>query len=202
MKKNLTTSLKLKILIDMKKFILFILLAISLGANAQKVKLSRMEQDGRWQIMTSEKKISLNGAEYSIILKAYVRNGVPDYCLLVSSFYTIPENAEVLFKLGNGETLYFPICNLKVGDISSSYVIGSVIVPNSRKHYISVYDITEHEIQEMEEFGILKMRVTGGSSYREKEWKKDKIGKFLGKSRQVIEEEMKKYVTKDIWDGF
>lgn len=186
----------------MKKIFLFILLAISFGANAQKVDVSRMEQDGRWQIMISGKKVSLNGAEYSIHLKAYIRNGVPDYCLLISSFYTIPENAEVLFKLGNGETLYFPINNLNVGDINRNYVIGSVIVPNSTKYYSSIYNITEFQIKKMEEFGILKMRITGGSSYREKEWKKDKIGKFLGKSKLVVEDNMKKYVTNDIWDGF
>lgn len=186
----------------MKKLILFILLAISIGANAQKVDVSRMEKDGRWQIMITGKSVSLNGAEYNIHLKCYVRDGVPDYCLLISSFYTIPENAEVLFKLGNGETLYFPINNLNVGDINSSYIIGKVVVPNSQKYYSSIYDISESDLKKMEEFGILKMRITGGSSYREKEWKKDKIGKFLGKSKLVVEEQMKKYVTNDIWDGF
>lgn len=186
----------------MKKLIIFILLAISIGANAQKVDVSRMESDGRWQIMTSGKDISLNGAKYTIHLKAYIRNGVPDYCLLISSFYTIPENAEVLFKLGNGEILYLPINNLNVGEINSSYIVGQVVIPNSSKYYSSIYDLSESELNKIEEFGILKMRITGGSSYREKEWKKDKLGKFLGKSKLVVEKQMKKYVTNSIWDGF
>ncbi len=186
----------------MKKLFLFILLATSIATNAQIVDVSRMEKDGRWQIMVTGKKISLNNARYNICLKAYIKKGIPDYCLLISSFYTIPENAEVLFKLGNGETLYLPINNLHIGDINESYIIGRVVVPNSRKYYSSIYDISESELKKIEEFGIIKMRITGGSSYREKEWNKDKIGKFLGRSKHVIEEEMRRHVTKDIWEDF
>lgn len=178
----------------MKKFFLFIFLAFTLGANAQSVSVSRMESDGRWQIMMSGKNVSLNGADYNICLKAYVKNGEPDFCILISSFNTIPENAEVLFKLGNGETMYLPINNLNVGEVNTGY--------STTKYYSSIYDISESDLNILEVYGILKMRITGGSSYREKVWSKDKLGRFLEKSRLLIEKEISKHVTSNIWDGF
>lgn len=178
------------------------MLAVTLCTNAQRVSVSRMESDGRWQIMTSGKDVYMNGAKYSICLKAYIKNGKTDYCLLISSFYTIPNNAEVLVKLGNGETLYFPINNLNVGDINSSYIAGNTIVPISNKYYSSIYDISLEQLLKIRSFGILKMRITGGSSYREKIWRRDKLGKFLDRCKYVIDVEKSSHVTKGIWEGF
>ena len=175
---------------------------MTLSSNAQSVSVSRMESDGRWQIMTTGKKIILNGAKYNICLKAYITNGVADYCLLISSYYTIPENAEVLFKLGNGEALYFPINNLNIGDINSNIISGNIIIPVSDKYYSSVYEISLDDMQKIKKHGILKMRITGGSSYREKTWKKDKLGRFLTNCKHVIDVERSKHVTKNIWEGF
>lgn len=178
------------------------MLVVSICSNAQSVSVSRMESDGRWQIMTTSKNIYLNGAKYSICLKAYIKNGETDYCLLISSFYTIPNNAEVLFKLGNGETLYFPINNLNVGDIKSSYIAGNTIIPVSNKYYSSIYEISIDDLQKISSHGIFKMRITGGSSYRERIWKRDKIGRFLSNCKYVIDTERNNHVTNDIWDGF
>ena len=175
---------------------------MTLCSNAQSVSVSRMESDGRWQIMTTGKSIFLNGAKYNICLKAYIKNGVTDYCMLISSYYTIPKNAEVLFKLGNGETLYFPINNLNIGDLNSAIVTSNIIIPVSDKYYSSIYKISLDDMQKIKNHGILKMRITGGSSYREKIWKKDKLGRFLTNCKHVIDVEISRHVTKNIWDGF
>ena len=57
-------------------------------------------------------------------------------------------------------------------------------------------------MQKIKNHGILKMRITGGSSYREKIWKKDKLGRFLTNCKHVIDVEISRHVTKNIWDGF
>lgn len=61
------------------------MLTVTIYSNAQRVSVSRMESDGRWQIMTSSKDVYMDGTKYSICLKAYVKNGEPDFVILYDS---------------------------------------------------------------------------------------------------------------------
>lgn len=140
--------------------------------------------------MSSKFDVSLDGSEYHFIVKAFERYGDFDWCLLVSSFNHIPENATLLIKLGNDENLEIPINNHYKSVIDKptySYVIGNIVyntTPTSADYYRAIFDLTDSRYAKIEEYGITKIRISSRKSYNEKVWKKDKLGKFIAKCRK------------------
>lgn len=164
---------------------------------AQRISVDRLETDGERQVMSTSKSISLQGVSYSVNLKVYEDdNHRWDWGLLVSSFHRIQENGILLIKLGNEDILEFPCNNLNVGDVTVSGI--------PIKYYSSIYDITEYELDKISKYGIIKMRITDGLAYREKNWKKDKLGKFISKCRDLLIYRLENYEIKkkNIYDNF
>ncbi len=163
---------------------------------AQRISVDRLETDGRRQVMSTSKNVSLQGVSYSICLKVYDNEYSRNWLILVASFRRIQENGILLIKLGNGDVLEFPCNNLNVGDVTVS---GFPV-----KYYSSVYKVNEDELDKISKYGIIKMRITDGLSYREKNWKKDKLGKYLSTCMAGILYRLENYEIKkkNIYDNF
>ena len=175
---------------------------------AQKITVDRIEDDGRRQVMCSSKDEKLDGVQYSFSVKAFEKYGIIDWCLLVSSFNYISDNAILLIKLGNNEVLEIPINNLNIGTVhmpSYSYSIGNIAyhAPSSEAEYYSaLFAPTELQWSNIEQYGIIKIRISSRSSYNEKVWKKDKLGKFIAKSRAKIAERLNTTRVNSIYNDF
>ena len=175
---------------------------------AQKITVDRIEDDGRRQVMCSSKDEKLDGVEYSFSVKAFEKYGIIDWCLLVSSFNYISDNAILLIKLGNNEVLEIPINNLNIGTVhmpSYSYTIGKIAYhtpSNEAEYYSALFAPTELQWSNIEQYGIIKIRISSRSSYNEKVWKKDKLGKFIAKSRAKIAERLNTTRVNSIYNDF
>ena len=175
---------------------------------AQKITVDRIEDDGRRQVMCSSKDEKLDGVEYSFSVKAFEKYGIIDWCLLVSSFNYISDNAILLIKLGNNEVLEIPINNLNIGTVhmpSYSYTIGKIAYhtpSNEAEYYSALFAPTELQWSNIEQYGIIKIRISSRSSYNEKVWKKDKLGKFIAKSRAKIVERLNTTRVNSIYNDF
>jgi hypothetical protein len=164
------------------RFIILLLFAIcSCSVLGQSIRVDRLETDGRRQVMSSKKSVSMQGITYEFCVKVYDKEEKNrSWLLLVASFHPIQENGILLIKLGNGDVLSLPCNNLNVGKIYYSGI--------NVDYYSSVYEISERQLDRISRYGILKLRITDGLSYREKEWKKDKLGKYLGKCWEILSE--------------
>ena len=175
---------------------------------AQKITVDRIEDDGRRQVMCSSKDEKLDGVEYSFSVKAFEKYGIIDWCLLVSSFNYISDNAILLIKLGNNEVLEIPINNLNIGTVnmpSYSYSIGNIAYhtpSNEAEYYSALFAPTELQWSNIEQYGIIKIRISSRSSYNEKVWKKEKLGKFIAKSRAKIAERLNTTRVNSIYNDF
>lgn len=175
----------------MTRYILIIFLTIlSFDLFAQDITVDRIEDDGRRQLMSSGKKEKLDGVEYQFTVKAYEQYGSIDWCLLVSSFN------------------YLPINNLHIGQInqrSYSYSIGNIsyFTPSrTADYYSAIFALSEEQFCKIEELGIIKIRISSRSSYNEKSWGKDKLGKFISKCRKLMVERFSTTSVKQIYDDF
>lgn len=189
-------------------FLLIIISVLTISINAQKIELDRIEDDGRRQLMCSDRKEKLDGVEYNFILKAFEKYNHIDWCLLVSSFSYIPENVSLLLKLGNDKVLYLNVNNRTVDEItmpSYSYLIGNIAYSAPQKtadYYTALFELKEEQLKDIEEYGILKIRISSRRSYNEKTWRKDKLGIFLVKSWHKMVERYATTKVKSIWDEF
>ena len=170
--------------------------------------MDRIEDDGRRQVMCSSKDEKLDGVKYSFRVKAFEKYGIIDWCLLVSSFNYISDNAILLIKLGNNEVLEIPINNLNIGTVhmpSYSYSIGNIAYhtpSREAEYYSAIFAPTELQWSNIEQYGIIKIRISSRSSYNEKVWKKDKLGKFIAKSRAKIAERLNTTSVNSIYNDF
>lgn len=158
--------------------------------------------------MCSSKEEKLDGAKYDFLVKAYEKDGIIDWCLLVSSFNYIPDNAILLLKLGNSDILNIPINNLHIGKInmpSFSYMVGNIALTSpsgTADHYCAIFSPTSDQWLDIEKHGIIKVRISSHSSFNEKSWKKDKLGKYIEKSRQIIKKRLTTTTVKSIYTDF
>lgn len=188
----------------MKNIILFVTMLLFSSCSTLMISVDRIERNGDRQVMSETKSVNIEGAEYSIGLKAYQNPYTQnvDWLLLVSSFYYIPDDGAVLLKLGNNETIYLPINNLNIGEVNMpSYGSSSSY---KRDYYSSVYSLSEKDLADIAQYGILKIRISSKNVYRERSWKSDILGKYLIYCKDVI---YRRLVTtslkkKSLWDEF
>lgn len=176
---------------------------------AQKVSTDRIESDGRHQIMTTSKCFSIDGVRYKFCMKIFEGTYSSDWCLLISSFHYIPESAEVLLKLGNGDIMYLPCNNVNVGNVTIpgyGITIGGItsISPSSDvKYYSSLYELSLEKINEIAKYGIKKIRISTGTTFRDKEFSRNSLGKFLVKCHKNIQERLDNPLErKGLFDDF
>ena len=82
-------------------------------------------------------------------------------------------------------------------------ILGSIgtVSANEIHRNIAYFIITENQLKLLE-FGVKKVRVETDNGYEEKEYKKDKCGKFLFNSYNVINDYLKTTKIKSIKDNF
>ncbi len=162
---------------------------------AQSINSDNLQPDGARIIIASDEKISLEGISYEISLNLNEDNGHRKWFLLVGSFNRIQEDGLLLLKLRNDAILSFPCLVVTVGTIQ--------MFGFPAEYYSSVYEISEQELQKISDYGIKKLRITDGLSYREKNWRRDKLGKFISKSRDLLIHRLENYdIRKNIYDNF
>lgn len=176
-------------------FVLFLYMANMLFVDAQHIRTDRIEKDGRHQIMTSAKSISFGRDKFRFSMKIYETANKVDWCLVVSSFCHIPRHAELLLRLGNEKVLHLSCINVKTGIVTQQENIRvnsstNVIVYNNNKFYSSLYEIDEELIDSISVYGIKKIRISLGRSYKDKEFTKNQLGKFLVKSQKKIQKRL------------
>lgn len=169
-----------------------LLLICAINLFAQKISVDRIESDGKHQIMTASKSYSVQGTDYSFCMKVYEYSEQKDWLLLVSSFSYIPMASELLIKLGNDELLYLPVNNVHIGKVTKpgyGYTIGNIttMTPSADvDYYSSVYELTPENINKIDSLGIKKIRISNGTSYKDKTFEYNSLGKFLGKCYKNI----------------
>lgn len=195
----------------MKKLIfILIIFFIPFTSFAQYIEFDWVEHDGRRQITSYERKEIFYGTKYNISLNAVEKNNIVDYCLLVSSYNFIPDNAKILIKLKSNEIIELyandRIIESDTSIVSWSYIIGNSVFSTSKSIkskdvYVGVFDITEEQLEKIKIFGITKLRISSRTSFYEKLYKKNNLGKFLTHCWYYIDQRLKTDV-KSIYEGF
>ena len=194
----------------MKKIFVLFICMLALSANAQKVDVDRIENDGRHQIMTTSRDFYVDDAEYRFTMKIYESAKGIDWHLLISSFSYIPSSIEVLLKLGNGELMHLPCNNVTTGSVTRpGYGISIIrgfteIYPSKEKeYYSSIYDLTPEMMDKIAEFGIKKIRISTGVKYRDEVFRGNPLGKFIVRCRKNIQERLDNPPKKkNLYDDF
>lgn len=185
----------------MKKFLFILLFSITVStAYSQKVYFDRIERDGDRHIGAGKKEESLNDAKYNFSLTVFANTYEKQYYLLVSSLYTIDDDCVILLRLGNEDVKYLPINNANKSQIdwpSAQPIYGSNGVSwaygtQKADYYVGLFYLSDSDLNDIETHGIKKIRIKFYGRYFEKSWKKDKMGKYLKKCHEKIEEQLLK----------
>ena len=197
----------------MKQLILFLLSLWALSAYAQTVRVDQMESDGRHQLMTNMKNFSIEGFNYSMTLKVYESADSLDWRVTISTFNNIPNDNVVLLKLKNGQTISLAVDSLHEesyttnGIVYNSAFLSTVQPGVTKTYFVSESRIKAEDLDNIEAYGITKVRLGNNVKYIEEEWTNNPLGKFLTKCRKKIAERLqssteKKKDKKSIYDGF
>lgn len=172
-----------------------------------------MESDGRHQLMTNMKNFSIEGFNYSMTLKVYESADSLDWRVTISTFNNIPNDNVVLLKLKNGQTISLAVDSLHEesyttnGIVYNSAFLSTVQPGVTKTYFVSESRIKAEDLDDIEEYGITKVRLGNNVKYIEEEWTNNPLGKFLTKCRKKIAERLhssteKKKDKKSIYDGF
>ncbi len=200
----------------MKRIIAFLLIAIlsstAYSSFAQKVSFDRIESDGDRHIGCEGREESLDKAQYKFSLTVFANSYRKNYYLLVSTLYTIDNDCIILLKLGNDEVRYLTLNNVNHSLIdwpSAQPIIGSnglswAYGTQKADDYVGLFTLSENDLNDIETYGIKKIRIKFYSKYFEKSWKKDKLGKHLKKCHENIEKQLLKPIqsSKSIFENF
>ena len=200
----------------MKRIIAFFLIAIlsstTYSSFAQKVSFDKIESDGDRHIGSEGREESLDKATYKFSLTVFANSFRKSYYLLVSSLYTIDNDCIILLKLGNDEVRYLTLNNVNHSLIdwpSAQPIIGSnglswAYGTQKADYYVGLFTLSENDLNDIETYGIKKIRIKFYSKYFEKTWKKDKLGKYLKECHENIEKQLLKPIqsSKSIFDNF
>ena len=197
----------------MKQLIIFLFSLLALSAYAQTVKVDQMESDGRHQLMTNMKNFSIEGFNYSMTLKVYESADNLDWRVTISSYNNIPKDNVVLLKLKNGQTISLAVDSLHEESYTTNGIVYnsaflSTVQPGVTKTYsVSESRIKTEDLDNIEAYGITKVRLGNNVKYIEEEWTNNPLGKYLTKCRKKISEHLHKSNghkknNRSIYDGF
>ena len=154
----------------------------------------------------------MDKATYKFSLTVFANSFRKSYYLLVSSLYTIDNDCIILLKLGNDEVRYLTLNNVNHSLIdwpSAQPIIGSnglswAYGTQKADYYVGLFTLSENDLNDIETYGIKKIRIKFYSKYFEKTWKKDKLGKYLKECHENIEKQLLKPIqsSKSIFDNF
>jgi len=197
----------------MKNLLLSLISLLSLSTYSQTVKVDQMESDGRRQIMTNLKNFCIEELNYGMTLKVYESMDSLDWRLTISTYNTIPNDNIVLLKLKNGQTLSLTVDSLHEETYTSNGIVYksmylSTVQPGVTKtYYVSESRIKAEDLDNIEAYGISKIRLGNNVKYYEEDWTNNPLGKFLTKCRKKIADRLQssteqKKDKKSIYDGF
>jgi hypothetical protein len=186
----------------MRKLTTFMLAFVTMfciSSKAQQITFDRIEKNETRHIGVGKMEIAIEGAKYDFSLTVFSKSDSRDYCLLISSFWKIEENCLVMLKLGNEDVVKLVANNINVGQVD--YPTYSPIIGNSSasgvmstqkvNYYVSLYSLEEDLLTKIAKNGIIKLRVAYGNSYFEKNWQKDRLGRFIKKCHEKLEKQLK-----------
>lgn len=163
-------------------------------------------------IGTKGMETKIDNATYSFSLTLFSGLHSKDYCLLISSIWRIENNSVVLIKLGNDEIIKLISDNTNVGKVDwPSYkpIIGGtspsgVLTTEKVDYYTSIYSLNSEVLDKIEQYGIFKIRIQFGNTYKEESWNSDKLGKHIKNCHELIELQLQKSPStpKSIEDNF
>jgi hypothetical protein len=178
-----------------KMFCLVFALAMAIGASAQKINYDKVEDSGLRLIgCTSETFRSFSDKVIlSMSMSAAIKDGVTNYfidaTLQSSEPISAPAGARMLIKTSKGEVFTLDGFSQSttedlIGNVKSA---GGIVV---KTFSITLpYKVSPEEITQLISDGITKIRIElDGDKPYEKEWKKDKIGSFLGKEYKLLQQ--------------
>ena len=186
----------------MRKLLLLMILSCSLTVNAQSIRFDGYGGDGRHQISGTLKEFNMDYGVCHMGLKVYETDTDKDWRFLVCSTREYTKDYIVLIKLCNGQ-----IMELKTDSVQSSsftepgVTIGSGYVApggmvstlgiNSGGRVNTWYTIEAglkpEQLDSICNIGISKIRIGDKYTYDGKEWEKDKLGKYIAKTRKKLQ---------------
>ena len=179
----------------MKKILICILIFIS-AANtfAQKILVDRVDYLGSREVICTAKSETLDGGKYDFGLSAWdcPNSDSNDlvYSIIVVSNCPIPNEGNLLFKLDNDDI------------ISPKFLSTTDNVTSTGILTRAVFMIDKTDLNKLATHGIMKMRISNRTSYYEKNWKKDKLGKWFYNSYLLIQNKFNKSRESEILQGF
>lgn len=205
------TCTKTKVL--MKTVLFSIVLPILLySCSTTKISWDRFEDNNVRHIGTKSLETKIDNATYDFSLTVFKGSNYKDYCLLISSIWLIKENWVVLIKLGNDESIKLIANNVHQGKVdypSYSPIVGAktpsgVLTTQKVDYYSSIYSLDPEVLYKIEQYGIYKVRIQYGNSYKEKTWVSDKLGKYIKDSHSLLESQLEKEIAppKSIEENF
>ena len=161
---------------------------------AQKILVDRVDDTGR-QVICTPKSETLDGWKYDFGLSAwgcYPNSDSNDliYSITVVSNCPIPNEGNLLFKLDNDDI------------ISPKFISTTDNVTSTGILTRAVFMIDKTDLNKLATHGIVKMRISNRTSYYEKNWKKDKLGKWFYNSYLLIQIKFNKSRESEILQGF
>ncbi|MCQ2224127.1 MAG: hypothetical protein MJZ14_00170 [Paludibacteraceae bacterium] len=188
---------------------------IALAQSSQIIDYDGFTSDGTRQVMSSSRTFYLSngayGTKYYFRIKAFATNNDTTYALVISSYSSIPSNAELLLKSESGDIVSLIANNVTVSEVEQpthSYLSGNTIttMPSPKmNYYISVFKLSMSDIQLIQRKKITKIRLSSSTGYVDISYKRDYFGRW---SRYAIEEvhsrlvNVKKDTRQDIYEGF
>jgi hypothetical protein len=179
-------------------YAILLLLLVPLSLFAQEIELDRVDANGCRHIVASAKRYEIDWTRYEFRLKAYyAKDDEIHWEMLISSVDVIPETAAVLLRLGNGEVMLLPNDTVHLCDANSSDMWlyptfggfeGRVV---KSQYYVSTYALSVEQLDKIIQQGITKLRITGGVSYRDRDWFYNELGKYLTRSKKLIDRQLR-----------
>ena len=177
-----------------------------------KISWDRIEEGNVRHIGTKGMETKIDNATYNFSLTVFSGLHSKDYCLLISSIWRIENNCVVLIKLGNNDIIKLQSNNTNVGKVDwPSYkpIIGGtstsgVLTTEKVDYYSSIYSLNPEELDKIEQYGIFKIRIQFGNTYKEKGWNNDTLGKYIKSCHELLELQLQKLLAtpKSIEDNF
>lgn len=197
----------------MKRTATFLTILILFNScSTTKISWDRIKEGNVRHIGTKGMETKIDNATYSFSLTVFSGLQSKDYCLLISSIWRIENNSVVLIKLGNDEIIKLLSDNTNVGKVDwPSYkpIIGGtstsgVLTTEKVDYYSSIYSLNPELLDKIEQYGIFKIRIQFGNTYKEQSWNSDKLGKYIKNSHELIELQLQKSpaTPKSIEDNF
>jgi hypothetical protein len=167
---------------------------------SQDISFDRIVNNNSRHIGTKSMEVKIENAKYDFSLAVISNSNSNEYSLLISSYWMMEDNCVVMLKLGNNQNVKLTANNLNKGQIDmpvynpiiGTPTVSGMMTTKKVDYYVSLYSLEDELLNKIKEYGITKIRITFGDSYFEKDWRKDELGRFIGKSHKAIEDQLQK----------